>query len=338
MRGRLSAFSREFLQLAEDVNLIDTTLRHAKLGFSAVKIEIKVDGYLSELIQGAFIPADPQELEFKLIIFESKKSLIEIMTKDFQPFIDHNWPMPNELTYPFRVFFDRAQGMIYVYDSIRKVGAIWLDTERHLDRRSFVAPFRLMFSWMGLNIKAEVIHASAVVNQGRAYVFSGPSGSGKSTLALMLTKINSVRIVSDDAVVIQEGVVHALYSRAKISQEDRFIQIPNEKTFDLKETKNGKRILPLNTTESFIKSGALTAVVFPRVSHATKLTPISTSDAVPLFLPNSLREIFQGNSRNIINHMQIITSKPCFRLELGPSYNDNLDVFIKLDQEIQNHF
>lgn len=335
MRNKVDVFCREFLSLAENAQKIDSICKEIKLASSVVKLQTKISGYLGELVQGAFIPADHKNFEFELLIFEKKKTLIESITKDFRPFIDHNWPMPNELTYPFRVFFDRAQGMIYVYDSIRRIGAIWLDTERDLDRRSFVAPFRLMFSWMGLNIDAEVIHASAVVNQGHAFVFSGPSGSGKSTLALTLADKNSVKIVSDDAVIIQKGIVHALYSRAKIAQDDKFTKIAIEKTFQLKETTNGKRILPLNNIESFATFGILAAVIFPSIATATKLARISTSDAVPLFLPNSLREIFQGNSRNIINHMRIISSNPCFRLELGPRYPENTEAFFRIERELQ---
>jgi hypothetical protein len=335
MRHKVSAFCGKFLSLAENAGKKNNVCIYVKLANSTVRLESKVGGYLGELIQGAFIEADREKFEFKLFIFESEKSTVESITKDFRAFIDHNWPMPNELTYPFRVFFDRAQGMIYVYDVVHKIGAIWLDTERKLDRRSFVAPFRLMFSWMGLNIDAEVIHASAIVNQGRAYVFSGPSGSGKSTLALTLADTNPIKIISDDAVIIQNGVVHALYSRAKISHNDDFTKIPIEKTFQLKETDNGKRILPLENIDRFATHGVLTAVIFPCIANAAKWTRLSTTDAVPLFLPNSLREIFQGNSRNIINHMRIISSNPCFRLELAPRYIDNIEAFLQIEQELQ---
>ena len=336
MRSKVGEFCKKFIFIAEKAKSTHGDFKHIKLANNVVRVACKVSGYLGELIQDAYITADSKNFEFQLFIFEGEKHTVELMTRDFQVFIDHNWPMPNELTYPYRVFFDRAQGMIYVYDSILKIGAIWLDTERHLDRRSFVAPFRLMFSWMGLNIDAEVIHASAVVNQGRAYVFSGPSGSGKSTLALTLANQYPIKIISDDAVIIQKGIVHALFSRAKISQDDNFTGVPIEKTFQLKETINGKRILPLKNIESFATNGVLAAVIFPCISITAKLTKLSTSDAVPFFLPNSLREIFQGNSRNIINHMRIISSNPCFRLELGPRYIENIEVFLQIEHKLSN--
>ena len=335
MRNRIEIFCNEFLQIAENEDVKQIKTKKIKFASSVIKLETKVLGYIGDLIQSAFIPSERKEFEFRLIVFEDPTLPINLIKPFLKPFVDHNWPMPNELTFPYRVFFDRAQGMIYVYDSIRKNGAIWLDTQRNLDIRSFVAPFRLMFSWMGLNSEAEVIHASAVEIQGSAYFFSGPSGSGKSTLALKLAGHGEIKIISDDAVIIQKGIVHALYSRAKISEIDSFIKIPTKNTMRLQGTDKGKRILPLLNRLDFSQKGVLKAAMFPVIANETSLTKITSTDAVPYLLPNSLREIFQGNARNIINHAQIVATYPCFRFQLGPDYSENVSKFSKVIEELQ---
>ena len=49
-----------------------------------------------------------------------------------------------------------------------------------------------------------LVHAAAVVHEGRGYVFFGPSGAGKSTVASLLAGVEfRVVVVGDDSVIIQ---------------------------------------------------------------------------------------------------------------------------------------
>lgn len=49
------------------------------------------------------------------------------------------------------------------------------------------------------------LHASAVVLEGRAYVFVGPSGAGKSTLAVRLACSAGAELLGDDCAAIKAG-------------------------------------------------------------------------------------------------------------------------------------
>lgn len=50
-----------------------------------------------------------------------------------------------------------------------------------------------------------ILHASAVIDQGKAYVFAAPSGGGKSTHASLWEKYRGAEILNGDKVIIEAG-------------------------------------------------------------------------------------------------------------------------------------
>ena len=66
----------------------------------------------------------------------------------------------------------------------------------------FSEKFRRQGYWMLLPHDRIVLHASAVIWQGRAYLFSAPSGGGKSTHAALWEKHYGAKLLNGDKVII----------------------------------------------------------------------------------------------------------------------------------------
>jgi hypothetical protein len=62
--------------------------------------------------------------------------------------------------------------------------------------------FRLLCAFLLLQEGGVLLHASAVVDRGRAWVFSGPSGSGKTTLAGLA---GARRVLNDETIALKPG-------------------------------------------------------------------------------------------------------------------------------------
>lgn len=79
-------------------------------------------------------------------------------------------------------------------------------------RASIVSMLRIAFSQAALKLKGISLHASAVVLEGRAFLFLGSSGTGKSThSALWLKNFTGARLLNDDnpALRLEDGKVMA---------------------------------------------------------------------------------------------------------------------------------
>jgi hypothetical protein len=62
--------------------------------------------------------------------------------------------------------------------------------------------FRLLCGFLLLQEGGILLHASAVVERGRAWVFSGPSGSGKTTVAGLA---GARRVLNDETIALRPG-------------------------------------------------------------------------------------------------------------------------------------
>jgi hypothetical protein len=62
--------------------------------------------------------------------------------------------------------------------------------------------FRLLCGFLLLKEGGILLHASAVVDRGRAWVFSGPSGSGKTTIAGLA---GARRVLNDETIALRPG-------------------------------------------------------------------------------------------------------------------------------------
>jgi hypothetical protein len=62
--------------------------------------------------------------------------------------------------------------------------------------------FRLLCGFLLMQAGGVLLHASAVVDRGRAWVFSGPSGSGKTTIAGLA---GARRVLNDETIALRPG-------------------------------------------------------------------------------------------------------------------------------------
>jgi hypothetical protein len=243
-------------------------------------------------------------------------------------------PVPYKVTSPFRIFVSDSQSQIYFLDSIRKQGIILLRKTDFLDTRSYITPFRLMVSWIVDNFNGEVIHASAISKDGRALVISGEKGSGKSTLALT-SVIAGSEIISDDAVILINKRVYAIYTRAKIDVENSYTQYLIKYSFNLKDRQDAKRIFPLlGLGPKFVLSANVQSIIVPKRSNISVLKIRQNSICRKSFVDNSLREIFGGDEVNCSRLNEIVDSYDLAILETSSNSQSNIDILFR---ELSNY-
>jgi hypothetical protein len=305
------------------------------LGPLAAKLNVYFEGYIANLIIGAFIDNQQEESGFVISVyvlddFDYWKEKVQ----ESIPNSNLEVPVPFKVTSPFRIFVSESQSQIYFLDSIRNQGIILLRKTDFLDTRSYITPFRLMVSWIVDNINGEVIHASAISKDGRALVISGEKGSGKSTLALT-SMIAGSEIISDDAVILINKRVYAIYTRAKIDVENIYTQSILKHSFNLKDRQDAKSIFPLlGLGRKFVLSATVQSIIVPKRSNISVLKNRQNSTCRKSFVDNSLREIFGGDEVNCARLHEIVDSYDMAILETSSNSQSNIDILFK---ELSNY-
>ncbi len=304
------------------------------LGPLAAKLNVYFEGYIANLIIGAFIDNRHEESGFVISVY---------MLDDFNywkekaqesiPNSNLEVPVPYKVTSPFRIFVSESQSQIYLLDSIRKQGIILLRKSEFLDTRSYITPFRLMVSWIVDSINGEVIHASAISKDDRALVISGEKGSGKSTLALT-SVIAGSDIISDDAVILVKERVYAIYTRAKIDVDNSYTQYLIKYSFNLKDRQDAKSIFSLlGLGPKFVLSANIQSIIVPKRSNISALKFRQNSICRKSFVDNSLREIFGGDEVNYARLNEIVDFYDFAILEISSNSQTNIDI---LFEELSN--
>ena len=269
------------------------------------------------MIANAFIETHEIEPTFTLYVWDTSfpDRLPDVDWAN--TYIELNQPIPFAITTPYKILFDRGQGLIFVYDTTEKIGAVWMRDHSAIDQRVCVSPFRIMLSWMANEFDGEIIHASGIEIQGKGVLISGPSGSGKSSLAIF-GALGGDKILADDAILVEQNMAYAIYARSKISPNNSVLDITNLKTFELQNSPDGKRILPLDTLgRNSITEMKLDFFIFPIIVQMTHIEQISIDIAGSLLLKHSLRELFGGDASNLRRHKQILNSTSNFRMALS---------------------
>ena len=308
---------------------------YISFGDKTIKLQISPMGYINQLIAGAFVPSNQTTHDFSLIVSTSNNftQLIEMIGEMFaNPVL--NFPLKPEHTHPFRIMLCENQGQIYIYDTINRTGLIFLREESKLDFRSYITPFRLMFSWFANHLKGEILHASAISISQKTIIINGEKGSGKSTLALCSLNVG-FQIISDDAVLAIGNQIFAIYGRAKLEQDNQYTKAFHAQSFSLYKNATAKRIVPLNLFgDSFALRGNLHSIVLPIRFESSRLQEVTFSDSVPLFVDNSLREIFGGLPSNRIRHLNLLRSNSRYILYSGSNIELTLSKLKRLLDEI----
>lgn len=333
--GRRSEQARRFAeQLIARSSAGAQSWRAARLGPRTLNLGIRDDDPLSEFIRDAFLPGReaPGMLELSVTRAGDLDRLPPLEWA--REWIDTGRIVPIEVTYPYRVFFDRQVGIVYALDQMSGRGAVWVRRDRELDLRSFITPFRLMLSWLANLFDAEVVHASAAAVDGQALLMSGASGSGKSTLAIALGMAGH-GFIADDCVLLHGDAVYAVYSRAKLDGRaetllgshgldlQRLAATPRSKGFFRVEDLGG----------AFVAEHHLGALGFPVLSTTTGHYRLPQRRAYRMLSADSLREIFGGGARNRLRLATAVRRHPAYRVLLSTSMEDNVAAIRAVSQE-----
>jgi hypothetical protein len=328
-KDNIRDFCTEFLARSSRYSNRYSESKNIKLGSHSVRLRINTSSYFGELISEAFLQSNSNNFDFELQVWDSSFPEDLPETSFAENYVTSNLPIDFEISKPFKVLFDRGQGMIYVYDTERNLGSVWMRDHSQVDVRCCVAPFRVILSWMAHNLDAEIIHASATEINGKGVLISGASGSGKSSLALY-SGMNGGKILSDDAVLIEGSKAYSIYSRAKIAKVNPVLDVNSLKTFELRNSTEGKSILPLmELKEHFIHEMEYNAIVFPEIVHMTHIERVSSLIGYKYFIDQSLRELFGGDSNNLARHSKLLTQTPNFRMALSGNISKDYECLVK---------
>jgi hypothetical protein len=325
---RASERGRRFAQdLIDGAHAGARTWQESRIGPYGLRLGVRTDDDLSRLIRGAFLPAGQRPERFSLAVVRHGER-VGLPRLDWMGLWNSaGRPVPVEVTEPYRVFCDRVTGIAYAFDASTGRAAVWIRHDQELDLRSFITPFRLMMSWFADTFGGEVLHASAAVVDGRAVAFSGASGSGKSTLAIGLG-LAGHPLISDDCLLIHDGVAYAVFARAKLDgAAERIVGAHGLDLRTLPDTPRAKRYFEVaDLGAGFVSEYPLHALGFPVLGLGTghyRLTPHRAYQALGA---DSLREVFGGDRANRMRLVRLTNRYPAYRLLLGSSMEENLDV------------
>lgn len=304
-----------------------TSWRTVPFGSRSFRLGSGGSDELSALIDGAFLHHDRHEGDLTLAIMQQLNSPPLPPTLWARPWIESRTEVPARVSYPYRILFDQVVGVVYVFDQSSGRSTVWVRQRSEVDLRSFITPFRVLLSWLGNPLGIEVIHASAVVVDGHGVAFSGPSGSGKSTLALAVGT-NGHGIIADDCIVVEGTTAHAVYSRAKVDDRAQtMLGIADSDLEQLDGAPRAKKILALESLGSgFRRSAPIDIVMSPVVASSPAWYPIGPSLMSQILISDSLRETMGGGVANRLRLARLVTDRPSYRVMLGPSMRDNVEM------------
>jgi hypothetical protein len=304
------------------------------LGKETVKISANLDSLVGQLVEKSLIHSNDIVPKFTLEIWRSKN---EIQLPDLSwaaEYLGNDRLLPFEITKPYKIAFDRSQGLIYFYDPVSKHASVWVDDDKRVSPASFITPFRIIFSWMAESFGGEIIHASAISRDKKGLIINGPSGSGKSTLALLCAQ-GGYNLLADDVVLFSDGLIWAIYNYGKIDPRTNPLDVSNIETFQVDNSLNAKKIFHLSHfNENFFDPIAVRAIIFPIFAHMNHFERINSKVALKILAPNCLRELMGGSSQNFKQLSDLVQSFPSYRVAVSTNNEKNLNSISKILSEL----
>jgi hypothetical protein len=306
----------------------------AILGNEAVKVKANFDSLVGQLIKKSLIHKSEIVPKFTLEIWQSRDQIQLPDLSWAKDYLGSDRLLPYEITKPYKVAFDRSQGILYFYNPISKHASVWIDNDSEISPASFITPFRVIFSWMAESFEGEIIHASAISRDKKGLIINGPSGSGKSTLALLCAQ-SGYNMLADDVVLFSDGQISAIYNYAKIDPRTSPLDVSGIETFQVEDSSTAKKIFHLNHfNENFYNPVVASAIIFPIFAHMNHFERISSRIALKILAPNCLRELMGGSSVNFKQLSQLVQSIPSYRVAVSTNNEKNLDSINQILSEL----
>ena len=262
----------------------------------------------------AIIKEDHSELRNALTIRDSSGQLL------LRSFVDSK----------FYIAIDRSWNAIYFLNREKGIGGVWSLDYSKISLSSYITPLRALFSWCVDDRGCELIHAAGIRIAGKGIALSGDSGSGKSTLAICAAT-SGCEILGDDAILVSGNDMYGIYTKAKIDLKSPFVDLDSLRAQYLSESWSTKAILNLDSEIfSLVSELPLDVFVLPVIGSGVSYSKLSKATVVKEFIPQTMKELLGGTTNNAKNLFQLVSSKPFYRLELGPIMEDNLKALYEI--------
>lgn len=312
-------FAELFLSRASSYTQNYAVSKNISLGSESLKLHINEETYFGGMISNAFLDSNRSEkhCKFNLHIWDST---FPDSIPDFSwanDFVYSNQVVPFELSNPYRILFDRGQGMISVFNTKSSLGAVWMRDHSQLDARCFISPFRTIMSWITNSFGGEIIHASGISINGKGFLISGPSGSGKSTLALYAA-LNGNSIIADDAVLYLDQKLYPIYSRAKVSKDNDLLPTKELDLIEIERRNESKSFFLLESlSKNFTRESNMSGFIFPSICDMSHIEKVEFDVGAKYLLDHSLRELFGGLAENKLRLILMLKKYDSYRMALS---------------------
>ena len=335
MTNNFQDFSKALIDKAKEYSEVHRNSQEISLGSKKIKLFFSPSGKFYNLISTAFISNNLELPNFATIHVWDSSFPGKLPDFTFaEEYIVRNTVVPEEMTLPYRVLFDRGQGFIFVFDTAKREGVVWHRDFTMMDEKCFVAPFRIILSWIAAEFNSEIIHAAAVEISEKAILISGPSGSGKSSLALIALQ-NSLPVLTDDALILEsDGKVFPLYRKIKTNSDNPILDLDKISTLKREQLNEGKLIISLPESDSEKQPLTIGAMVFPILAHVAAFSRINKDLAGEFLLRHSLRELFGGLPSNKKRIEKMLNDYPSFRLAISGNPQIDLMNLLKIGNNI----
>jgi hypothetical protein len=203
-----------------------------------------------------------------------------------------------ELSAPFRIALDRHTQTVSAFDTRSGRAVVWTRSFDGLPYWAAATPFRLVFSWMADTFDAEFVHGAVISNGRTAVLAVGPSGAGKSTSSL-LQIAEGFHVPADDYVVLRDGVLFPIYTRAKL--HDSSLPVVRDRLGSVSvvnpDAPGQKRIINLTELNRGVNVGpvSLSAVVQTLQGSRARVERIGKGRALASLAPYSISGLLGGN-------------------------------------------
>lgn len=325
---RARYFAQSLLDHAGGV--ADPSLTHEiSIGPHPVSLEFTRASALTDLISGAFLPrVEPSKFPHTRVTICHWGDHPMLPALNWaQSWIDSHSVIPGSVTAPYRVFIDSHQGIIYCHDPVNSRAVVLLRHPEHLDLRSFITPFRLLWSWIARGSSSLVLHAATVNIHGRGVLLGGKSGSGKSTLTLISGLRSGNAIISDDCVLVNNDSAHPIYSRIKVdSTTIQSLSLDLEGTVHSVPQANAKSFIQIDQIpQHFLRQSAIQLMCFPVIYDRAGSFTLSPRRAATMLADDSMRELFGGTPQERLRVARLVQQIPSRRVLLGQHHSVNYE-------------
>jgi hypothetical protein len=229
-----------------------------------------------------------------------------------------------------------------LYDKENSTAYFWTKDGETLPDWITAAPLRTILNWFFSENNIHLVHGGAVGVGNKAILLSARGGSGKSTTSLSCL-LSGMNYLADDYVGIEikeKTILHSLFSSVKITPDtlptfpDFKERIWNKTTFG-GSLDNGKAVIFLRDLfpKQLIHKAELSAIFIPIIKKETRIVPASKLEAMLALAPTTIFQLPLAGADKMKEFKKIITSVPCYFLELGPEISNIPEVIKKFLKE-----